>query len=137
MQYYLDTNIIIFLITGDEDCLSNEVKNIIFDYSNVMVTSSVCVMEAIHIMQTKPKKGKVREINKIFDYLDELNISVKATTKNHLIALSEMPVLHTDPNDRLIIAQAASDKITLISSDLKFAQYAKKMKDFKFILNKR
>ena len=32
---------------------------------------------------------------------------------------------HRDPFDRMIIAQAISDKATLVSSDLKFQWYSK------------
>ena len=42
---------------------------------------------------------------------------------------------HRDPFDRLIIAQAISDKATLISSDLKFQWYEKY--GLTFIQNKR
>lgn len=42
---------------------------------------------------------------------------------------------HRDPNDRLIIAQAMSDKISLVSSDRKFEQYTKYGLDF--IFNRR
>lgn len=42
---------------------------------------------------------------------------------------------HRDPFDRLIIAQAISDKATLVSSDLKFQWYEKYGLDF--VQNKR
>ena len=39
---------------------------------------------------------------------------------------------HRDPNDRLVIAQAISDKTALISSDHKFSLYEKNGLDFVF-----
>lgn len=39
---------------------------------------------------------------------------------------------HRDPNDRLIIAQAISDQIPLISSDRKFSRYERYGLDFIF-----
>lgn len=137
MQYHIDTNILLFLIR-EPDSISAEVYDIVTDYSNTIYTSTVCVMEAIQIiLKTNESKKKSIEPSSIISIVKSLNIKISTVTEKHLQVYAAMPVLHTDPNDRLIIAQAAADKMTLISSDLKFAQYAKKMKDFKFLPNKR
>ena len=51
MRYYLDTNILVFLITGQKDEIDPDVKEHIFDYANRMMTSSVCVHELMHLYQ--------------------------------------------------------------------------------------
>lgn len=45
MRLYLDTNILIFLL-DEKKSLDNNVLEILFDYSNVFYTSTVCVHEA-------------------------------------------------------------------------------------------
>ena len=50
MRLYLDTNILVFLL-GERKSLSNDVMEILFDYSNTFYTSSVCVHELIHLFQ--------------------------------------------------------------------------------------
>ena len=57
--------------------------------------------------------------------------------KRHLQLYSELPMQpdHRDPNDRMIIAQAISDRVNLVSSDRKFARYERY--GLKFIFNKR
>ncbi len=47
-------------------------------------------------------------------------------TDTHLVALSQLPTVrnHRDPFDRLLIAQALTEDLTLISHDGKFADYA-------------
>ena len=137
MRYYLDTNIISFLLFNPDD-LDRDVSNIVSDYSNSFYTSSVCVMELVQlILRYNEKRKRPIDHSKILDYLHDFNVEIQYVCRSHLMAYTSMPVLHSDPNDRLIIAQAASDKITLISSDLQFAQYQSKLKDFKFVLNKR
>jgi PIN domain nuclease of toxin-antitoxin system len=42
---------------------------------------------------------------------------------------------HNDPNDRLIIAQAITEKLPLISSDRKFEHYRKQ--NLQFIYNRK
>lgn len=137
MQYYLDTNILVFLCLYP-DSLDYRVAEIVTDDSNRLLTSSVCVMEAIQVMiKTNETRRKKIPDNFIFESLSRLNIQMVSVGIKHLKEFAEMPVLHSDPNDRLIIAQAASDRITLISSDLQFPLYATKMRNFNFILNRR
>lgn len=47
-------------------------------------------------------------------------------TDRHLLQLNQLPQVkdHRDPFDRLLIAQALSDDLTLISRDNKFGAYA-------------
>lgn len=136
MRYYLDTNILYFTLT-DAGNLSKEVRQIISDYSNILYTSSVCVMELMQILKTKPAKGKQQDPSKVLGYLKDMGVEVVYVKEKHLVEFSTTPALHSDPNDRLIIAQAASDKITLISSDSQFEQYVKYLPGFKFVLNRR
>lgn len=41
----------------------------------------------------------------------------------HVLELSNLPFHHKDPFDRLLIAQANAENLTLVSSDAKFAAY--------------
>ena len=41
----------------------------------------------------------------------------------HLTVLESLPLLHRDPFDRLLIATAISEQMTLISADKNIAQY--------------
>lgn len=52
MRYYLDTNILVFLSTRQsDDSLSAEVLEIVFGYSDILLTSMACVQEFIHLLQ--------------------------------------------------------------------------------------
>ena len=44
-------------------------------------------------------------------------------TGAHALAVDALPVLHKDPFDRLLIAQASMEGITLLTSDAQVAQY--------------
>ena len=41
----------------------------------------------------------------------------------HVLALAELPDIHGDPFDRIIIAQAKTDRMTLVSADGMFKRY--------------
>lgn len=42
---------------------------------------------------------------------------------NHTVAIKDLPPIHKDPFDRLLIAQATVEGITLLTADLLVAQY--------------
>lgn len=138
MRYYLDTNILVFLITGQDDEIQPGVKETIFDYANRMLASSVCVHELIYLYQIDKlpfrRKTNAPSSSEVLSWLDDMGIEVVAVDKRHLQRFSELPVQpdHRDPNDRLIIAQAISDRIPLVSSDRKFEWYRRHGLDFVF-----
>ncbi|MCL2728032.1 MAG: hypothetical protein FWD56_06590 [Bacteroidales bacterium] len=57
--------------------------------------------------------------------------------KHHLLQYAALETVagHRDPNDHIIIAQAISDKIPIISSDRMFKQYIKQ--GLEFVYNRR
>ena len=141
MRYYLDTNILIYMLTRNSDELSKEVFEILTDYSNTYITSTVCVHELIHLFQIGKiplkRNGERVVINDFSKWLKEMGIGIVPVSVKHLEELAALPLMddHRDSNDRLIIAQAISDRIPLVSSDHKFGRYVKYGLDF--IFNKR
>lgn len=137
MRYYLDTNILFFLIFNPSE-LDADVKALTTDFSNLFYTSSVCVMELVQLLvRYNETVKKPVDTSEIVYLLDKYNIEIKYISEQHIMYYAAMPVLHSDPNDRLIIAHAIVDRAVLISSDKQFPQYQKRLKGFNFILNKR
>jgi PIN domain nuclease of toxin-antitoxin system len=44
-------------------------------------------------------------------------------TSQHAVSIDSLPPLHKDPFDRLLMAQALSEGITLLTHDERLAQY--------------
>lgn len=141
MRYYLDTNILIYMLNRNSNELSRDVVAILMDYSNTFRTSTVCVHELIHLFQIGKvplkRNGKNADISEFSEWLKNMGIDIVPVSVKHLEKLASLPLMddHRDPNDRLIIAQAISDKVALVSSDRKFDKYVKYGLDFVF--NKR
>jgi PIN domain nuclease of toxin-antitoxin system len=138
MRYYLDTNILIFILLKEKDNIKGNISNILEDYSNIFYTSSIAVKELIHAY----KSGNIKDdfyktANDLLKAIEELGIEIKPLNKYHLLKYSELEIIkdHKDPNDHVIIAQAISDKIPLISSDHKFNLYIPQ--GLQFVFNKR
>jgi len=137
MRYLIDTNILYFHI-ADPDQLSAEVKDILKDYSNCIYVPLKCVEELIYLQQSERiKLKKYKSGDDIIDFIDDMNIEIKYPKREHVLTLARLPIFpdHKDPADRVIIAQAITEKIPLISSDRKFHYYIKY--GLNFVFNKR
>ena len=58
MRYYLGTNMLVFLLF-EPDSISKKVASILANYENLFFTSSICVIELIHLLQI----GKITKKN--------------------------------------------------------------------------
>ena len=133
-RYLIDTNVLVQIVT--EQNFTEDVHYIL-NYGGAQITiGSECVKEFINLLQCediKPRKQFGLTIATVFEFIeDTLGFIVKYVDKGHLKQLCKMEIIdkHTDPSDRLIIAQAITEKIPLISSDKKFPKYRKMGLDF-------
>jgi PIN domain nuclease of toxin-antitoxin system len=128
MRYLIDTNIIIFL-RADTSLISKDVFQIIEDMENRIYVSSGSIQEIFMLLQT----GKIhvpawKDAQDVFNTVEiELGFFVNYIKKEHLFTFASLePVKdHSDPFDRMIIAQAITEKMPLISSDRKMKYYRK------------
>ena len=142
MKVYLDTNMLYFLLLKSKDEISPAVNAILEDYQTVLYTSSVCVHELIHLchigkVPIGKKNSVLKDAHDVLTWLNDMNIDIVMVTEKHLQVYADLPFAdnHKDPKDRLIIGQAISDKVLLVSSDHKFERYMKC--GLNFVFNKR
>ena len=133
-RYIVDTNILVQFAT--EQDFTDDVRYLLYYSSAQIYVSSASVQEFINLLQcedVKLQKQKIVTISNVFEFIENtLGFTVKYIDKGHLKHLCKMDIVdkHTDPFDRLIIAQAITEKIPLISSDKKFPKYRKMGLDF-------
>jgi PIN domain nuclease of toxin-antitoxin system len=128
MRYLIDTNIFMQIIS-ENSLLSETVRQILEDYENIICISSESIKETIHLLQTgKVKTKKWKIARDVIDFIEkELGYTIKYIKKEHLLTFASLELIegHNDPSDRLIIAQAITEKMPVISSDNKFKHYRK------------
>ena len=134
MRYLIDTSVFINIV--EEDFLSVNVRTILDDYENIIYVSSESIKEFVHLIQTEKivLKKEVRSFD-VFDLVEnKFDLRIKYVTREHLRTLSKLDLVegHNDPSDRLIISQALTEKMPLISSDTKFPKYRKQGLDLIF-----
>jgi len=128
MDFLLDTHALIWFLNGDKN-LPEKIKKIIEDENNTCYVSIASLWE----MAIKISKGNRLLLNVEFDEIDhaiaELNIGIIPIETSHLriISLLKFYPNHKDPFDRIIIAQAKTEKLPLISLDKEFKKYGVKL----------
>lgn len=122
MKYLLDTHAFMWADSNSSQ-LSKSAKAEISDPDNMIFVSLVSIWE----IQIKHQLGKLPltgELNAIVERQQQENgIELLPIQLSHIIELDNLPLLHRDPFDRLLIAQARVGGLTLISHDSVMAQY--------------
>lgn len=119
MRFLLDTNALIWWLE-DSPRLGPVAKALISDSANETLTSVVSLWE----ITVKWRVGKLERSGSYFGaLLRDQQIELLSITSEDIRTLEELPLHHGDPFDHLILAQAQSAKLALITSDRQMSAY--------------
>ena len=122
MRLLLDTHTFLWFFVGD-DSLSQTARTLIEDESNEKFFSIASLWE-IAIKVSIGKLTLSAPFDDIFpDQFANNGIDVLSITPAHISAVTTLPFHHRDPFDRLLIAQAATEQMELVSTDSAFDDY--------------
>ena len=123
MRILLDTHIFLWFISGDTR-LSKDVRDTIRDPANEVYLSTVSVWETI----VKYQLGKLPLPEHPGKYLpkqrDLHQIASLALDENSVVQLTNLPPLHRDPFDRMLICQALQSDLTIATVDTAIRAYS-------------
>jgi PIN domain nuclease of toxin-antitoxin system len=108
----------LWLLAGDSRV--EGARTAIEDARAAVLVSAVCVWEAA----IKSALGKLRVPDDLPERLDEFAFERLPVTDVHAWAVRALPPVHTDPFDRLLVAEALSERATIVSADAIFDAYA-------------
>ena len=106
-----------WLLAGDPHVA--EVRAAIEDPRESVLLSAVCVWEAA----IKAALGKLRVPEDLPERLDDFAFERLAVTDRHAWTVRSLPAVHSDPFDRLLVAQARCERATIVSADAVFDRY--------------
>lgn len=121
MDYLLDTHTLLWFLEGSSD-LSPTSRKIIEDKNSVVLVSLVWIWE-ITIKQNLGKLVLNIDLGELKNKLYENDFQFLPIDFEHIIGLSALPLSHRDPFDRLLISQAITENLVLISKDAIFSSY--------------
>lgn len=121
MKYLLDTHALIWFLNGDEK-LSIKSKETIENQKNSKFISIATIWEiAIKISLNKFKYEK--GFKKFLDLIDKNGFEIIPMSFNHALTVATLKFIHRDPFDRLIVAQAMTDNLAIITKDEHIQKY--------------
>ena len=130
MRLLLDTNIYVYMVS-DVKSLTKDVRSILEDAEHLKYLSIVSLQELITAFRTKKLLSNIwkSESEMIEFILHDPSVVVDNIDDHVIRSLAELEINkeqeHKDPCDHIIIAQAISHRMTLVSSDTKFPFYRK------------
>jgi len=120
MRYILDTHAILWCTDRRNNKLSPKAEEAIIDQKNSIFISSASLWE----IAIKKGLGKIDvSFDRLLDELDRVGFSVLHAESKYLQKVIDLPQIHKDPFDRLIIATALVEDMTLITSDDNIQKY--------------
>jgi PIN domain nuclease of toxin-antitoxin system len=122
MKLLLDTHTFIWW-DSQPDKLSSKILTLLKSEDSILILSVVSVWE----MQIKVQLGRLTldlPLSSLINSQRQINsIQILPITLEHVLALDQIPLHHKDPFDRLLIAQAIVENLTVASNDKKFEKY--------------
>jgi PIN domain nuclease of toxin-antitoxin system len=114
----LDTHIFLWA-AADDGRLAQRTRELIVAADNVYVSSA-----SIWEIAIKARLGKLNATpDELFNELDVLGYFELPINSAHAAMTYRLPMIHRDPFDRLLIAQAMSEDLRLVTADARLAEY--------------
>jgi PIN domain nuclease of toxin-antitoxin system len=118
MRLLLDTHVYIWAVMDDRK-LTQAARKLILDADDVFV-SSASIWEA----SIKAGLGKLdADVNLLVSEIEASGFSELPVRAVHAAMVRDLPDIHRDPFDRLLVAQALSEPLRLVTSDGHLSKY--------------
>lgn len=118
MNILLDTNAFLWAIANPKK-IPQHIADIIIDPSNTVYYSVVNVWE----VSIKRALGKLNMPNNIEQEIKIHDFSELQIKTSHVSAVELLPPIHKDPFDRMLVAQAIIEKLTIVTGDKNILKY--------------
>jgi PIN domain nuclease of toxin-antitoxin system len=121
MKFLLDTHLLLWA-AGEPRRLSKQARTLIANPGNDLLFSAASLWEVVI------KSGLDRDDFKVDARLLRRGLldngySELPVISDHVVAIDSLPPLHKDPFDRILVAQATVEGVTLLTIDSLVSQY--------------
>lgn len=123
MRLLLDTHVAIWALTAPE-LLTAEGRALIADPANDIFVSAASILEIAIKHQLGKRSAPAFSGTAALVYFREAGYELLAISAEHAAGVEALPPHHTDPFDRLLVAQALTEPLRLITHDAKVAAYS-------------
>jgi len=124
MRFLLDTHIAIWAVSNPSR-LGQRAAALLTDGANFSFVSVVSLWEID--IKFRLRRGDLDDMpfsaSRALREFEAAGFDTLDVTPSHILALEALPPLHRDPFDRMLVAQARSEPMRLLTSDGKMATY--------------
>ena len=117
MSLLLDTHVVLWWLS-DDPTLAAELKDRLDHEPDIYISAATIWEVAI-----KQSIGKLQKPDDLPERVRDCGFRHLNITADHSIAAGRLPWVHRDPFDRMLIAQAKSERLTLVTRDAEIAKY--------------
>ncbi len=117
MNLLLDTHVLLWWL-ADNPRLSAKARRAIQDCATIYVSAA-----SAWEIEIKKARGKLSAPDNLEATLRVYELTPLSVTVGHAVAAARLPLLHNDPFDRLLIAQASIESLTLLTVDRQLMAY--------------
>ncbi|OGV28403.1 MAG: hypothetical protein A3F18_08645 [Legionellales bacterium RIFCSPHIGHO2_12_FULL_37_14] len=118
MGYLLDTHVILWWFTTPEE-IHKRARNIIENVEESIFISTVSLWE----MAIKQSIGRLTLPAQLLTLITKAGFQTLPILPEEGLSVADLPLLHQDPFDRLLIIQAKLHNLVLLTRDNKIKQY--------------
>lgn len=106
-------------MAGERERIGERALTAIDSKDNRVLISAVVIWE----VAIKRRLGKLEAPSDLLDQLERAGVDLLPITAQHANRVGTLPMHHRDPFDRLLVAQADLDGLTLVSADVELSNY--------------
>ncbi|MCG2754977.1 MAG: type II toxin-antitoxin system VapC family toxin [Desulfobacteraceae bacterium] len=118
MNLLLDTHVLLWWLDDDPN-LSRQARTAIADGRNLVFISAAVIWE----IQIKYALGKLKIPANFREVLEQQEFEPLDITMEHAYTVADLPPHHSDPFDRMLVAQAKVEGLTIITRDNHIKKY--------------
>jgi PIN domain nuclease of toxin-antitoxin system len=119
MNFLLDTQILLWWFISPKKIPAKVSKQIANGQRAVWFSAA-----SLWEIEIKRGLGKLRAPDDILEVAAQSQFSELTITGVHALALRDLPLIHHDPFDRMLVAQARTEGLTLVTSDRLIQRYS-------------
>ena len=126
MRLLLDTHIALWAIE-DSPKLPRQARAIIAELDNDVYVSAASLWEIAikHALRRRGRNAMPISAEEARRFFDAAGYAFLPMTIDHVCAVEQLPRLHADPFDRMLVAQALVEPMRLLTHDERIASYGK------------
>lgn len=118
MKLLLDSHVLLWFLSGEQRLKPN-IREEISSPDNITYVSIASLWE----LTVKQTLKKIVLSPHFFETLTDAGFTILPITFGHLNQLKDLPLLHRDPFDRMLVAQAQADQLMLVTRDTEIRKY--------------